>query len=85
MTTTTTKDATDVRVVEQRNIALTADFLAAAVDDPTILDNVPNGCVLILVPEDTDEAFIEANLALARDAIREGRDVYVRHLRTNRA
>ena len=85
MTATTTLDETDVRALERQNIALTADFLAAAVDDPTILDDIPNGCVLILLPDDADEAFVEANLALARDAIREGRDVYVRHLKPGKA
>ena len=61
-------------------IGQTFDWARAVVADPTILDEIPNGCTLVLLPEGADQEFVETNLAIALRAARRGRNVYIRHL-----
>ena len=63
---------------DRKSIALTADFIAAAIDDASILDGIPPGAVLVLLPDD-DPAFVDESIALGVAAIRQGRDVVFRH------
>ena len=66
--------------IRDRNISLTFDLSRAILADPTILDEIPNGATLVLLPHDADAAFVEENIALGIAALREGRNVYFRHL-----
>ena len=66
--------------VEGRNLDLAADLLRSIGDDPAILDQIPDGAMLVLLPADADEAFVEANVAVGLDMLRKGHDVYFRHV-----
>jgi hypothetical protein len=70
-------DAVDV---EERNLDLAADLLKSIGDDPAILAQIPEGAMLVLLPTDADEAFLEANVAIGLDMLRIGHDVYFRHV-----
>lgn len=64
---------------DRRTIDLGFDLLDAALDDPRVLDDIPNGAVLVDLPTDEPE-YVERAIAMGIDAIRKGRDVYFRHL-----
>ena len=66
--------------VSDRIVGQTFDWARAVVTDPSILDEIPDGCTLVLLPEGADDAFVEANLVIATRAARRGRNVYIRHL-----
>ena len=66
--------------VEARSNALWSRFHAAIFDDPGILDDIPNGATLILVPDD-DPALAAREVALGQEALAAGRDTYFRHVR----
>jgi hypothetical protein len=66
--------------ISEQIVGQTFDLARAVVADPSILDEIPNGCTLVLLPQDADEAFVEANLAIALRAARRGRNVYIRHV-----
>ncbi len=68
---------------DQRMIDLGTALIEAAMDDAAVLDGLPNGATLVLLPED-DPAYIEEAIVVGLTAIRQGRDVYFRHLRTSR-
>lgn len=51
----------------------------AVFDDPSLLDEIPNGAVVFLLP-DGEEEFMERTIALGVAAIREGRNVYFKHV-----
>lgn len=57
-------------------------FTQAIVDDPSVLDDIPNGSTLVLIPDDNPE-LAEANLKRGIDAARRGSDVYIRHVKSN--
>lgn len=63
---------------DRKTISQTADFIEAAFDDASVLAGIPDGALLILLPED-DASFLEQSIALGIDAVREGRDVVFRH------
>ena len=66
--------------ISDQIVGQTFDLARAVVADPSILDEIPEGCTLVLLPQDADEAFVEANLAIALRAARRGRNVYIRHV-----
>ena len=66
--------------ISDQIVTQTFDWARAVVADPAILDEIPDGCTLVLLPEGADDAFVEANLAIATRAARRGRNVYIRHL-----
>ena len=63
---------------DRKTISLTADFIETAFDDASVLAGIPDGALLILLPED-DPSFLEQSIALGIDAVRDGRDVVFRH------
>jgi hypothetical protein len=80
MTSPRTVEATSgVSEFDRKTIRLTADFLEAAFDDPDILSGIPQGALLVLLPDD-DPIFVEESIALGVEAVRKGRDVVFRHL-----
>jgi len=63
-----------------RAIGTTFDFIRAAAADPEVLDKVPDGATLVLIPDDDAElsaAEVEHGIA----AVRWGDNVYFRHIR----
>jgi hypothetical protein len=63
---------------DRKSSSLTADFIEAALGDASILEGIPRGAVLVLLPED-DPAFVEESIALGIAAVQQGRDVVFRH------
>lgn len=60
-------------------VDLTFDFAEAALNDGALLDDVPYGVHLILVPPDADPAYLEQAFARARASIARGEDVLFKH------
>lgn len=55
------------------------EFTQSAIADPLLLDGIPNGATLVLLPDD-DPEFVERSIQRGVDAIRQGRNVYFRHV-----
>lgn len=70
-------DATRSRVA--RNLELARRLTLTIVEEPALLDQIPDGGTIILLPED-DPELAEANLRSGRRLVRAGRDVTFRHL-----
>lgn len=66
--------------IEERIGRMHATLGRRIVADPSILEEIPNGSALILIPDGADEEFLEANIALGLDALRKGRSVYFKRL-----
>lgn len=54
---------------DRRTIALTADFIGAALGEPIVLDGIPRGAGLVLLPND-DPPFVEESIAVGIEAVR---------------
>ena len=65
----------------ERDAALLIEFQRAALANPALLDGIPHGATLVLLP-DAEPEFLERRLALGLAAIRQGRDVLFRHWTT---
>ena len=70
----------DEQSVRERIAALTIELGRAIIANASILEEIPDGAGLVLLPDGADEAFIEANIALGLDALRKGRSVYFKRL-----
>ena len=64
----------------QRNAALLAQLGTAIIGDASILDGIPEGAMLVLLPTDADREFIEASIATGVEMFGKGHNVYFRHL-----
>ena len=64
----------------ERNLELAERLLVAGFDDPALLEAVPDGATIVLLPDD-DPELAAYNLELGLASIRRGRDVYFRHVR----
>ncbi|MGH2534596.1 MAG: DUF5647 family protein [Thermomicrobiales bacterium] len=73
-----TVDAASDDVVE-KNIALTFDFLRAQITDPALVDEIPDGATLILLPIEAP-GMIEANIEIGLASLRRGENVYFRYV-----
>lgn len=70
-------DVDAARALAGKDLELTRVFSLAVIEDPTILEDIPNGVLLMLMPDDDPEysaTCIERGLA----AVAQGRDVYFR-------
>lgn len=67
-----------------RDTNLWVTFTQAIVDDPSILEDVPEGATVVLIPND-DPELAEVNYQRAIEAARRGADVYIRHMTRNSA
>jgi hypothetical protein len=65
---------------EERIGNLHANLGRAIIATPAILDEIPNGVALVLLPHGADDKFVEENVALGLDALRKGRSVYFKWL-----
>lgn len=65
----------------ERNITAAFDFATAILDDPSLLDTVPDGATVVFLPDD-DPAMLESNLRLGDNATRNGANVYFIHVPT---
>lgn len=65
-----------------RDAEVLVAFHRAALADPTILDGIPHGATLVLLPDGEPE-YLERRIALGVAAIRQGRDVLFRHVRAD--
>ena len=64
----------------ERRLDLHARYVEAGLSDTSLLEDIPRGVTFLLLPDD-DPAFVEREIALAAAAAREGKDVYLRHVR----
>jgi hypothetical protein len=67
------------REFDRKVLAQTADLIEAAMVDANVLDDIPHGAMLVLLPAD-DPGFSEEALDLGLKAVREGWNVYFKHL-----
>ena len=72
-----TKQA-QAKSLKTRDNDLHSAFIDAYFEDVSILEDIPNGSALILVPDD-DPELAEANIKRAVEAAQNGYDVYIRH------
>ncbi len=66
---------------EEKNISLAFGFMRDVVDNPALLDEIPNNATIVFLPDDDPEQ-IEANLQLAIRSARAGKNVYLQHVKT---
>jgi hypothetical protein len=64
---------------KRQEVDLWVEFTHAIVDDPSILEDVPEGATVVLIPDD-DPELAEGNYQRAINAARRGSDVYIRHV-----
>lgn len=57
------------------------DLARLALEDPTMLDRIPNGATVMLLPDD-DPSVTDDNIRDGIDAIAAGANVYFMHVRT---
>jgi len=62
-----------------RDFALQDEFLQAMIADEALQEEIPNGALLVLLPDD-DPALTERNIAHGITAARRGMNVYFRHV-----
>jgi hypothetical protein len=63
-----------------KNLELGRHFTLSIFEDPFLLDDIPDGITLILIPDD-DEELAKANMEMMVGVVRSGRDVLVRLVR----
>jgi Family of unknown function (DUF5647) len=63
-----------------KNLELGRRHSLSIFEDPSLLDDIPDGITLILIPDD-DEELAKANMEMMVGAVRSGRDVLVRLVR----
>lgn len=63
-----------------RHNELHSGLLRAILADATILEEIPNGASLMLIPRDADEAYLESCIEVGVDSLRKGLNVYFRYL-----
>ena len=66
--------------IEARRTDLHVALGQAILKDPSILEEIPNGAVVALLPQDADGAFVEAEVTLGIDALKKGLSVYFKWL-----
>ena len=62
-----------------RNLDLVRGYIAAQIEDPDTMEQVPEGAHTILLPDDDPEWF-EHNLHMVLNSLRRGNNVYARHV-----
>ena len=77
----TTESAVDPRTAAavDRNLDLVRGYMQAQLEDPSNMEQVPEGAHTILLPDDDPEWF-EYNLQSVINSLRRGNNVYARHV-----
>ena len=70
------------RILVSKDLEYTRVFSLAILDDPTILEDVPNGVLLVLMPED-DPEYTAISVERGMKAVARGQDVYFRRFPQN--
>ncbi len=78
---TTAEPTLDTATAADRNLALIGDMLQAQLADPELLNDIPNGATVVLIPED-DAELAEYNFGVARTLVARGKNVYLKRVRT---
>lgn len=78
------EDTADVDAQVVRDSEWTLEFLQSILADPSILDEIPEGATVYLLPDD-DPGLVEANLKGAERARQRGYPVYVRRMPSRQA
>lgn len=65
----------------ERNVTLSFEFAKSIIDDPAILEEIPDGATLVLLPDDEPDLARE-NLRLGIETAQRGEDVYIRHVKS---
>ena len=78
------EDAADVDARVVRDGEWTLEFLQSILADPSILDEIPEGAAVYLLPDD-DPELVEANLKGAERSRQRGYPVYIRRMPSRQA
>lgn len=70
------------RILVSKDLEYTRVFTLAILDDPTILEDVPNGVLLVLMPDD-DPEYTAISVERGMKAVARGEDVYFRRFPHN--
>ena len=62
-----------------RAVELSSAMARAILRDPALLEVIPDGCVLILLPAGEPD-FVERRLELGMAVVRQGQNVYFKHV-----
>lgn len=65
----------------ERNMDLSFEFARGIFENPEILDEIPDGATLVLLPDD-DPSLLQEKMELGMRALRRGEDVYFRHVKS---
>ncbi len=71
----------DTATAADRNLALIGDMLQAQLANPDLLNEIPNGATVVLIPGD-DPELAEYNFGVARTLVARGKNVYLKRVRT---
>ena len=69
----------DVAEQTTKNLALLGRFLREALEEPAILDRIPDGATVVLMPPD-DPELAQRNLALMARQMEAGKNVVLQHV-----
>jgi hypothetical protein len=63
-----------------RNLELAGRFTRSIIENPAILDEIPNDGEIVLIPDD-DPELADSNLRGGMRSVREGKNITFRHIR----
>ena len=69
----------DERTAADRNLELAFALIQSHLENPDLLQEIPNGATVIFIPED-DPALAEHNFGLARAALARGKNVFLKRV-----
>lgn len=73
--------STSATGIVEKNIVAAFNLLSQIIDDPGILDTIPEGANIVFIPRDDPDAPAE-NIQLGITVVQKGEDVYFRHVET---
>ncbi len=71
------------RAITSKDLALTRDFTLDVINDPSLLEQIPDGVMLVLLPDD-DPEYVALCIERGLKDLERGFDVYFRHYPTPR-
>lgn len=66
--------------LQQRAVARGFDLFEAALRDPSVLDDIPDGVTLVLLPMDDSDDIVHG-IQLGLEALDRGEDIFFKHVR----